>query len=269
MTWTERAVTRALHTHFAGRWVVLTQVTTRCAASRIDRRLDVLLWNAGERIGVEIKVTRADLAADVADRDKQWAWRRLTHRFAYAVPPDLEQAALDLVPDWCGVIVVADAGWPRARFARRCPRVPGHVPHDLPPRVVTALFARCSQAEAVTKGLAAAAAGDPAELAAELDRARRDLEIAHGQTAAARERADQWRRRFAALRPAPCVWCGAKVKPDQSRWMRGVGAWCHVEAAADETCAAARELETARQRAAGETYPHVVVEPAADVLSDA
>lgn len=68
------------------------------------RRIDALMFQSLIRTAIEIKVTRADMA-----RDTYWKrrpWQRVTHRFVYAVPADLDVMA----PHGCGLWHVHDDG---------------------------------------------------------------------------------------------------------------------------------------------------------------
>ncbi len=68
------------------------------------RRIDALMFESLVRTAIEIKVTAADFR-----RDTYWkrrAWQRVTHRFVYAVPHDLDVMA----PHGCGLWKVDETG---------------------------------------------------------------------------------------------------------------------------------------------------------------
>lgn len=57
------------------------------AAGPYTRRIDALMFRSLERTAIEIKVSKADAARD--DWYKVQPWRRVVHRFVYAVPAGL------------------------------------------------------------------------------------------------------------------------------------------------------------------------------------
>lgn len=259
-----RDMNAALYRHFIARYAVLTEVTTTETAPTgdrpypVDRRCDVLLYTPKERIAVEVKVDRGDLRADVADPTKQAAWVALTHRQAYAVPEALVDLALEIVPARFGVLAV---GEPRGhvpgavRWARRAPKHYAYVgsaglrrevePGPLPPRILYTLLIRCANAEARTKGHGWDAAEDDVEtLRAQVERLRRDLELAERARDRANARTQDWQAAFAVGNPVPCRTCRAPLRPRMRRYA-GSG-WVHTpddEAACQPVRAAAAEEE--------------------------
>lgn len=71
---------------------------------KLERRIDALMFDSLLRTAIEIKVTRADFM-----RDTYWkrrAWQRVTHRFVYAVPADLDVMS----PHGCGLWRIGQDG---------------------------------------------------------------------------------------------------------------------------------------------------------------
>lgn len=71
----------------------------------------------------EIKVSRADLLADLADVGKRSAYQALSSEFYYVMPAGLAQLAE--IPFDCGVLFAATSGLVTARPAEHRPIVPG------------------------------------------------------------------------------------------------------------------------------------------------
>lgn len=70
----------------------------------------------------EVKVSRADLFADIADAGKRSAYQALSSEFYYVMPAGL--AALEEVPFDCGILYAAQAGLKVGRPAEFRPVVP-------------------------------------------------------------------------------------------------------------------------------------------------
>lgn len=115
----------ALHDHLtrAG-WAVTFEVALRPQTDRGARVIDVLATRTArvpgagplQWLAVEVKVSRADFAADVADPGKQSGWRAFAHQHAYAVPAGL--VAPGDVPAGSGLLEVDG---PVVRWAVRAP----------------------------------------------------------------------------------------------------------------------------------------------------
>lgn len=71
----------------------------------------------------EVKVSRADLLADIADAGKRTAYQALSCEFFYVMPAGL--AALSEIPFDCGVMYAEDARLVVARPAEHRPVMPG------------------------------------------------------------------------------------------------------------------------------------------------
>jgi hypothetical protein len=71
----------------------------------------------------EIKVSRADLLADIADVDKRTAYQALSSEFYYVMPAGMAQLAE--IPFDCGVMYAGDAGLVTARPSEHRPVRPG------------------------------------------------------------------------------------------------------------------------------------------------
>lgn len=101
----------------------------------IVRRCDALMFDDLIRTTIEIKVDRADVKRET------WAkirpWRRVTHRFIYAVPAGL----IDKPPVFgCGLVWVHDDG--TIEWRRKCSI--NRTPEPLPQKVVQALAFRAA-----------------------------------------------------------------------------------------------------------------------------
>lgn len=100
------------------------------------RRIDALMFDSLVRTAIEIKVTRADFM-----RDTYWkrrAWQRVTHRFVYVVPHDLDVMA----PHGCGLWKVGEDG--RITVVKKA--IVSKTPDPLPQTVVQRLAYRASAA---------------------------------------------------------------------------------------------------------------------------
>jgi hypothetical protein len=78
--------------------------TPRPEGHKYARRIDALMFESLVRTAVEIKITRPDFM-----RDTYWKrrmWQRVTHRFIYAVPHDLDVMS----PHGCGLWKVHEDG---------------------------------------------------------------------------------------------------------------------------------------------------------------
>jgi len=153
-------------------WVALREVSiddlaamggkalTRRGRRRVDgptvRRIDMLLIKTStrgvrmpyERIGLEIKISRADFLREVRDPGKRDAWHSMVHRFAYVVPKGLIRK--DEVPAGCGLIEYnpeAIFGTQQLRWAVNAPHR-STLPKTFDDRFVVYLAGRASRAEA-------------------------------------------------------------------------------------------------------------------------
>lgn len=91
------------------------------------RFIDALVLFRDKRWAVEAKISRGDLARELAAPVKSSAWRAHVHAFYIAVPPDLVDHAVETVPREFAGIMRAD-GW--VRIVRRA--VPNRQPVELP-----------------------------------------------------------------------------------------------------------------------------------------
>lgn len=101
---------------------------------KFERRIDALMFETLLRTAIEIKVTRADFL-----RDTYWkrrAWQRVTHRFIYAVPHNLDVMA----PHGCGLWKVAENG--RITVVKKA--IVSRTPDPLPQTVVQRLAYRAA-----------------------------------------------------------------------------------------------------------------------------
>lgn len=261
---TAQDMRRALLMHFQQRWAMLPEVTAAThAGQRIERRIDMLLvrrmprrMSVIERLAVEIKVTRADFLSDVRNPEKQAPWRALAHRHAYAVPAGL--VTPEEVPADSGLIVVgpiAQYGMTRVDFARRCPV--GNDPGPLPTVTVMDAFHRATRGEALRCGYGFQAPGeaDPDELRAQILRLKHELQLAQGQIYKARERVNEWRRRFARHELPACGTCGHQIHPPAKERAFMSGRWEHRDPEQAAACFELRvQVQLTADAARGYTY---------------
>lgn len=91
------------------------------------RRIDALMFDNLQRTAIEIKVSRADVKRE--SFEKVYPWRRVTHRFVYAVPAGL----IEKPPFWGpGLWWVHDDG--KVEVVRKCQV--NRYPEPLPQLVV-------------------------------------------------------------------------------------------------------------------------------------
>lgn len=100
------------------------------------RSIDALMMQTLERTAIEIKVSRADFNRDT--HAKRSPWRRLAHRFIYAVPHDLNVVA----PHGCGLWKVHPDG--SVKVAKKA--IINRTPEALPQDVIQRLMYRASNA---------------------------------------------------------------------------------------------------------------------------
>ena len=104
----------------------------------LRRRIDALMIDKQIRTAIEIKVSRADAKRET------WAkirpWKRVTHRFLYAVPEGLIDTS-PVIDASIGLIWVHDDG--TIEWRRKCKI--NHVPEPLPGIVVERLARRAAQ----------------------------------------------------------------------------------------------------------------------------
>lgn len=100
-----------------------------------ERRIDALMFHNLQRTAIEVKVSRTDAARDTYA--KVDPWRRVTHRFVYAVPAGL----IDTPPVYgAGLWWVHPDG--RVEVKRKCQT--NRYPEPLPQRVVQTLAYRAT-----------------------------------------------------------------------------------------------------------------------------
>jgi hypothetical protein len=236
---------------------VLTEVTLniqRPAGVQWDgspshRICDVLLLKSDDRIAVEVKVTKPDLLGDVADPAKQEAWRRVTHRHAYAVPALLKDLALQVVPPNSGVILVDDVGgsrFPQVTWARKVRRAEPEA--ALPAAVVTTLLHRLGHVEAHAKGYGWQSPGDDVEaLRSKIARLERDVVILNNRNDKLIETRDYYAKIASQHVRLPCSICGEPLRHKGSPSRHG-GSWVHVEPTVEDVCADRRQAAEDERR---------------------
>lgn len=104
------------------------------APGPVERRIDALMFQSLERTAIEIKVSKADYRRDTWQ--KREPWRRICHRFVYAVPAALLDG--ETLPYGCGVWEIDPTG--RLAVVRKA--VINRHPEPLPQRLVQNLAYR-------------------------------------------------------------------------------------------------------------------------------
>lgn len=180
-----------------------------------ERRADLFLvraWSGQpkghERHLVEVKVSRADLRAELAAPEKMAVFAAFAHRVYFATPAGLVKDTDQLGPG-VGLLEVHPSGTREIRPATRQPN-----PDPMPEKLVVEVFRRAGRAEARTR--TATAGEDPAArvvaLEAELATARRAQYTAQDGARRDAGRLTDWLRKVADAGGVPCI-CGATLKP--------------------------------------------------------
>jgi hypothetical protein len=101
---------------------------------KYSRRIDALMFDSLVRTAIEVKTTKADF-----NRDTYWkrrAWQRVTHRFIYAVPHDLDVMS----PHGCGLWKIHPGG--RIEVVKKA--IVNKTPDALPQTVIQRLAYRAA-----------------------------------------------------------------------------------------------------------------------------
>ena len=106
---------------------IVPAVSERSGLVRFETDM-IILNTSNYATGVEIKISLSDLKAD--SKKKQWRETQLMSEeervdfffkrfkyFYYAVPENLVEKTLELIPEWVGVLRVSDGGVTKARWA--------------------------------------------------------------------------------------------------------------------------------------------------------
>lgn len=134
------------------------KVLSRRGRRRVDgptrRRIDMLLIKTSrrgvrvpyERIGLEIKVSRADFLREIRDPGKRAAWHSVVHRFTYVAPKGM--IGRHEVPEGCGLLEYDPAATPsqRLKWAVIAPSR-DELPESFDDRWVVYLAGRAARAE--------------------------------------------------------------------------------------------------------------------------
>ena len=180
-----------------------------------ERRADLFLVRAWagqpkghERHLVEVKVSRADLRAELSAPEKMAVFAAFAHKVYFATPAGLVKDTDDLGPG-VGLFEVHPSGI--TREVRRATRRSD--PDPMPEKLVVEVFRRAGRAEARTR---TATAGDPAAKVVALEAALATSLRAQytAQDASRRDagRLTDWLRRVGDAGGMPCR-CGATIKP--------------------------------------------------------
>jgi hypothetical protein len=133
----------------------------RRVAGPTVRRIDMLLIKTSvrgvkipyERIGLEVKVSRADFQRELRDPGKRQAWHSMVHRFAYVAPKGMIRK--DELPEGCGLLEYDSSalfGTQRLRWAVNAPHR-STLPQTFDDRFVVYLAGRASRAEAKLRAI--------------------------------------------------------------------------------------------------------------------
>jgi len=133
----------------------------RRVAGPTVRRIDMLLIKTSvrgvkipyERIGLEVKVSRADFQRELRDPGKRQAWHSMVHRFAYVAPKGMIRK--DELPEGCGLLEYDNSalfGTQRLRWAVNAPHR-STLPQTFDDRFVVYLAGRASRAEAKLRAI--------------------------------------------------------------------------------------------------------------------
>lgn len=202
-----------------------------------DRRADLFLVRAWggkpkghERHAVEVKVSRRDLLAELANAGKRKRHAAVVHRFWFATPEGLVQ--LGELPEGCGLYEVTDRG---VRVAVQAPRLQ---PREVDELMFVEAFRRASRAETRTRRpVEGDLEAEVVALRAEVATARRGAETARNQAAEARERARELVGVLAhTIDDLYCSNCGERLKATARTRRGGRVRWAHVDAELDGRC---------------------------------
>lgn len=196
---------------FGPEWASLDELTG--VGWTLHARADLFLvraWSGRpkghERIVVEVKVSRADLAAELANPDKLAVFAQYAHRTYFATPAGLVRDTDDLGPG-VGLIEVLPGGG--TRETRPSVRRPN--PDPLPEQVVVEVFRRAARSETRVR---TATEDDPAalvvELRARLAAAERAEQTARAAASRDARRLESWLYYIARHGGLPCT-CGARM----------------------------------------------------------
>lgn len=214
------AVVSAVRRHFGAErdglgpeWAALEEFTGGPGGWGVSRRADLFLvraWSGAprghERVLVEVKVSRSDLAHELADPSKLAAFARYAHRVYFATPAGLVRGE-DLGAG-VGLIEVADG---RARVRVKAARRPDVEP--APESFMVEAFRRAGRAEArIRQAGDADAPARVAQLEKDLAVARRAAETARAAADRDRRRLNRWIEAVAYAGGVACV-CGAAMRP--------------------------------------------------------
>lgn len=254
--WTEDQVLAALYRHLAnpnsGRWAPIAQVSTHDEDGELGdaallRRIDMLAARRDRRTGtgletlaIEVKVTRQDFLADLANPLKQAVWRQTATRHAYAAPPGvIRDGEIPEGSGWLEVerIVPARKDSPTVvSWAKKAPYLPDHMP-GLPTSTWYTLLLRLATTEAETKGWGETNPDGERALRARMRVLERAVEKAERAAAAADGKTQAWKTAYAAAASdgLPCRWCNQPIKPLRpgKGWF---GAWKHTDKTDAEAC---------------------------------
>ncbi|WP_251153838.1 hypothetical protein [Cellulosimicrobium sp. Marseille-Q4280] len=211
-----RAHFGAEHDTVSPEWAALDELTD-APGYAASRRADLFLvraWNGRrghERILVEVKVSRADLRAELARPEKMDQIGRYAHRLYFAAPAALVRPEDDLGAG-VGLLEVGEHG--RVREVRKAAR---RDPQPVPPEMFVETFRRAARAEARIR---AEDDGDPAATIVAL---RKQLASANAAADRARQAAATERARMVTFEnlvlasgAIPCT-CGAELRTPKRR----------------------------------------------------
>jgi len=220
-------VVAAVRRHFgsakdnlAPEWAALDEFKVAGPYEAQSGRADLFLvraWSGRpkghERVLVEVKVSRADLRAELADPDKMKAFSIYAHRVYFAAPVGLVRADDDL-GDGVGLIEVSANGCRQVRKAAR-----NDAALDMPERALVEALRRAARAETRIR---TATEDDPAALVVRLgqDLARAERAEQTAREAASRDtkRLHDWMGLIGRCGGVPCTCVGGHLKASRDSW---------------------------------------------------
>lgn len=106
------------------------------------RRIDALMFDGAQRTAIEVKVNKADVKRE--NNSKVLPWKKVTHRFIYAVPAGLidprNMAWVPACAHGCGIWWTHDDG--TIEVVRKA--IVNKYPEPLPQQIITALAYRAT-----------------------------------------------------------------------------------------------------------------------------
>lgn len=197
-------------------WAALEEFSL--GAGGLQQRADLFLIRAWggkpkghERHAIEVKVSRADLRAELANPGKSQPFDAVAHRFYLAAPHGLVKDT-DTLPAHWGLYEISSGG--RCRKSREAIR--DDSPDPMPEGAIVEAFRRAARSEARIRG---AAEDDTAARLADLERRYNAVHPALSRAQAAAEKAKREKRDLLSEIASAGGWfcvCGQRTK--RTKW---------------------------------------------------